>query len=263
MAGPRSESSPHPPTADWTLDELWQRYRETRSKELHEELLCRYQPVVRHIAEHMLRRLPRSVDLDDLVQEGLFGLMDAIERYDPDRGYKFKTYAGRRVQGAMIDALRRLDWAPRLQRQRSVKMAAARAEFVEVHGREPSDEELAEILGIPLAAVRRGMPKQMMSVSDRPQQLSETHENPLDGLAESRETDPLDEAHRADVIEILMRDLSEKERTILNLYYVEGLTLRQIGQRLTVTESRVCQIHASILKRLRENLASVKDQLEL
>lgn len=243
-----------------SLEELWRRYKEEGGEELKQELVRRHQPLVRYLAEHQVAKLPRSVDVDDLVQEGIFGLMDAIDKFDPSRGVKFKTYCGTRVRGAILDSLRTQDWVPRLARQRAAQVERTILRLSEDLGRAPSEEEIAKELDLPVTAVRDASPLAMHSISDRRQVQTEGFDQQLDGLAEASHGDPVDFAHRPDLVEALTRSLNAKEKGILHMYYLEGLTLREIGARLSITESRVCQIHSNVLKRLRQQLESDREQ---
>jgi RNA polymerase sigma factor for flagellar operon FliA len=242
------------------VEELWRLWRRDKDERAREELILRYHPLVAIIAEREVQRLPRSVDVEDLKSEGFTGLNDAIHRFDPSRGFKFKTFASRRIRGAMMDALRRLDWQPRNERQRVVLVEGARAALREELGREPSDLEIARRLRLKERDVQRLQPRQMHSVSDRRQSSQEEGEHALDSIAESREESPLDQAHRKDLLEELGRVLTPKERAILAMYYLEGLTFRQIGQHLSITESRVCQIHTNVKRRLRQQFEDRYDQ---
>jgi RNA polymerase sigma factor for flagellar operon FliA len=242
------------------VEELWTLYSRTQSEGVRHELILRHQPLVSIIAEREAQRLPRSVDVDDLKQEGFSGLNDAIQRFDPSRGFKFKTFASRRIRGAMLDSLRKLDWQPRNERQRSNQVETARAELREKLGRDPTDQEIARRLRLKDRDVQRLQPRQMHSVSDRRQSAHEDSDHTLDSLAESREENPIDHAHRKDLMEELGRVLSEKERTILAMYYMDGLTFRQIGQHLSITESRVCQIHTNVKRRLKQQFEDRQEQ---
>jgi RNA polymerase sigma factor for flagellar operon FliA len=255
--------SPPPAQQDEVpLDVLWTRYKSNADVESRQELVRRHQPLVRYLAEHQAAKLPRSVDVDDLMQEGNFGLMDAIEKFDPSRGVKFKTYCGTRVRGAMLDSLRSQDWVPRLARQRAALVEKTTARLHEELGRAPEEAELANALDLPVTAVRDASPRAMHSISDRRQQQTEGFDQQLDGLAEATHGDPVDFAHRTDLVEALTKSLNAKEKGILHMYYLEGLTLREIGMRLSITESRVCQIHSNVIKRLRQRLEGDREQFQ-
>lgn len=255
-----AESTPRTEHEELSLEELWERYQEERSPELKQELVRRHEPLVRYLAEHQAAKLPRSVDANDLAQEGIFGLMDAIEKFDPTMGVKFKTYCGTRVRGAMLDSLRSLDWVPRLARQRAAQVEQTSARLREQLGRAPEDTEVAQELDLPIHAVRDSSPLAMHSISDRRQPTADGSDPQLDGLAPSPDGDPVDFAHRQDLVEALTRTLNPKEKSILHMYYLEGLTLREIGEQLSITESRVCQIRSNVIKRLRQRLEDERDQ---
>jgi RNA polymerase sigma factor for flagellar operon FliA len=262
---PTVASEPAPPDADEPVptEELWRVYKKSGGEEVRQELVRRHQPLVRYLAEHMVQKLPRSVDVDDLVQEGIFGLMDAIEKFDPERGIKFKTYCSTRVRGAILDSLRHQDWVPRLARQRANKVAKMKEEWQYKFNREPTDDEIADYLEIPEKDLAKTRPHAMHNLSDRRVSPSAEVENQIDTLGESGEENPLDFTHRQDLIKVLTSSLSDKERHILQMYYLQGLTLREIGAVLSITESRVCQIHSNVIKRLRQRLDKDSGQFEI
>lgn len=257
-------ADPTPPSDqdEMPLDEIWERYRKKPTNELKHELVRRHRPLVRYLAQHQASKLPHSVDVDDLEQEGVVGLMDAIDKFDPSRGVKFKTYCGTRVRGAMLDSLRGLDWVPRLARQRATKVDKVSARLREELGRAPEDTEVAKALDLPVAAVRDASPLAMHSISDRRQPTTEGGDSQLDGLAAASHGDPVDSVQRQDLVEALTRSLNPKEKSILQMYYLEGLTLREIGDRLSITESRVCQIRSNVIKRLRQHLEGDREQYQ-
>lgn len=255
------DPTPDPPEEEpVSTEDLWRAYKKDGAVEIRQELVRRHQPLVRFLAEHMVHKLPRSVDVEDLVQEGNFGLMDAIEKFDPERGIKFKTYCSTRVRGAILDSLRHQDWVPRLARQRANKVEKMREEWQYKYNREPTDREIAKHLEIPEKDLGKSRPRAMHNLSDRRVSPTTEGENQIDTLGESGEENPLDYTHRNDLIEVLTASLSDKERHILQMYYLEGLTLREIGSVLSITESRVCQIHANVIKRLRKRLDKDADQ---
>ena len=177
-----------------------------------------------------------------------------------DSCIKFKTYCSTRIRGAILDSLRAQDWVPRLTRQRAVKIQKFTADFVEKNGREPSLEEISEALDIPLKAVKNAQPLAMNQVSDRRPQPNEDYDNSLDSISESQEDNPFDSANKKDLVAVITDELGEKERSILQMYYIQGLTLREIGSALSITESRVCQIHSNVIKRLRTKLKGDADK---
>jgi RNA polymerase sigma factor for flagellar operon FliA len=253
--------NPHP-IPEKETDELWKEFKAEGDHEIKKELIRRYQPLVRYTAERMSVSLPKSVDVDDLAQEGNFGLMDAIEKFDPERGIKFKTYCSTRIRGAILDALRSQDWVPRLARTRSNKAEKIRQQYLSEKGREPTDSELAEGLELDVKALSKARARSMLNLSDRRPDSSEQRSS-IDTLSESGESDPFDLVNRKDLMAVLTRTLSEKERSILYMYYIDGLNLREIGERLALTESRVCQIHGNVIRRLRDQLKGSSDNFEI
>jgi len=260
-----AEQSPgsNDPLDQPTNEELWKEFATTASVEVRGELFRRHMFLVRFQAERLIGTLPKSVEIDDLVSEGNFGLLDAIKKFDPERGIKFRTYCGTRIRGAMLDSLRSQDWVPRLVRYRANLAERTRQKYMSEHGREPTDEELAQTLELPVEMVRRkSQAHAMMTVSDRSADTGEQRAT-MDTLSESNEDNPLDFVTRSDLLQALTRPLSEKEKRILTLYYLDGLNLREIGEQLALTESRVCQIHGNVIKRLRERLADSADAYSL
>lgn len=215
-------------------------------------------PHVRFIAERLAARLPPSVDKDDLIGAGLLGLLDAVDRYDPSRGVMFKTYAELRVRGAMLDSLRDLDWAPRSIRAHARAVEAVCRQIEQEHGRAAEEEEIATALGISLSEFHALLNKMngltVMGIdSDNENELSVNLRQVPDDVGHS----PLALYERAEVCDQLtaaIDRLPERDRHIIALYYVEELTMKEIGRLLDVTESRVSQIHTHAVLRLRTSL---------
>ena len=217
-------------------------------------LIERHLPLVRFVAERLARTLPRSVALDDLVSAGTFGLMDAIKGFDPGRAVRFRTYASARVRGAILDSLRSDDWVPRLVRLRAAEVERALSRLQGVFGREPTQVELCAELGIDpqLAAeeLGRAHPRTQYRLSEHPRPgAPDSEQDPA--LQDARAGTPLDDLVRRDSLRALRETLTHKERFIFEQYYEVGHTMREIGELLGLTESRVCQIHTNILARLR------------
>ncbi|MCH2100912.1 MAG: FliA/WhiG family RNA polymerase sigma factor [Planctomycetes bacterium] len=262
---PEMEKGPNENPEDAIAAELWRQYTTARSakrrRELKEALVAEYIHLPKFHAERMASGLPKSVQVEDLVQEGMFGLMDAIDKFDPSRGIKFKTYCGTRIRGAMLDGLRSQDWASRLLRQRSNQAERIKQDYLSRHGRPPTDEELADEMQLaPEVLNKKTQPRSMVTISDRRADSGEERNASIDTLKENAEDNPAETVQRADMMEVLTSSLSDKERSILYMYYQEGLNLREIGQQLNLTESRVCQIHGNVLKRLRDRLEDQHDQ---
>ncbi|MGB0685311.1 MAG: FliA/WhiG family RNA polymerase sigma factor [Planctomycetota bacterium] len=245
-----------------STQDLWVAYKADGDPAVKEELVNRHQATVRFLAERTASKLPKSVDVDDLIQEGNFGLMDAIEKFDLDRNIKFKTYCSRRITGAMLDSLRANDWVSRLTRQRHADITRFREEFEQEQGRQPSVQEIAEGLDLPEKSVRQTEMTSMHSISDRRPTGSEAGESMIDILGESSEANPFELVHRKDLVEVLTRSLTDRERLILQLYFIESRTLSEIGEILSITESRVSQIRTNTLERLKKRLGEHAEQFE-
>ena len=260
---------------DLTTEEIWELYHrkagETgpRSNEVEpyrNALMERHLPLVKYIAERLLQTLPRSIELDDLISAGLFGLMDAIRGFDPERGIKFKTYCTTRIRGSILDQLRSQDWVPRLVRLKASKIDKALSRLTAEYGREPTHSELAEAMEMEPDELTR----EMDAASARNQySLSEKWEDndddgggeKIDVLVDAQATDPIQELNQNDLLAYMTRSLTPKERFIIEQYYRAGHTMREIGEMLNLTESRVCQIHSNVMDRLKALLGQKSGSL--
>jgi RNA polymerase sigma factor FliA len=231
--------------------------------ELKEKIVLEHTPLIRYIVNRIAVRLPSHIDLDDLHNTGVIGLMDAIEKYDPDKNCKFKTYAEFRIKGAILDQLRSLDWVPRSIRQKSRRLEQACAEVEQRLGRAATESEIAESLGIPLDELhflldqvrgismvnldelRAGADSDTAAFGDIFEDVKA--ENPFMSL-KTREM--------RQVVADCIASIPEKERLVISLYYYEDLNMKEIGNILGITESRVCQIHTKAVSRLRAKLRS-------
>jgi len=216
-------------------------------------------PLVKFVAERIAARLPHTVDRDDLIGAGLLGLLDATTKYDPSRGVQFKTYAELRVRGAILDSLRDLDWASRSARQQARRVEEAYTEIEKQQGRPASEEEVAEMLGISLPEFQELLGKLRWLTITR---LDEEDEDGNRSLANKIPDDPtltpsalFERAEEREILSLAIDRLPERERQVIALYYVEELTMKEVGAVLGVTESRVCQIHTQAVLRLRASLA--------
>lgn len=249
-----------------TLEQVWNTYAKTHDENLRNLLIEKYLPMVRYISERLLQTLPKSIDLDDLCSAGLFGLMDAIEGFDIKRGIKFKTYCTTRIRGSILDELRSQDWVPRLVRVKAHKLERAYHEIEGKYGRQPTTFEIAKKLGLGLTKVGseidEAKPKTIFSLSEKWDEGDDDGSmEKVEVLEDKKGTDPLMALHHKDVLDLLTRVLTKKERLIVVMYYQEGLTMREIGEILNLTESRVCQIHSNVMARLKTHFQKMKPTL--
>lgn len=238
--------------------ELWTRCKEHGDDAAREELVVRHMKIVKYIAGRMAIHVPPSVDMDDLLGWGALGLLDAIEKYDHRQDIKFTTYASIRVRGSIIDQIRSLDWAPRSLRSLARKIGAARDKLRHQGGREPSCEEMAQQLGLPVDQVDDAMSQlqtaHILSLDDYMPSEDSSDTRKVDLARDSRTPSPEDvalEHERQDLLVEAILQLPEQQQKVLNLYYYEELTLKEIGAVLEVSESRICQIHSAAMKTLR------------
>jgi RNA polymerase sigma factor FliA len=254
-----------PPAVDDELGRLWDEFKGSDSEAARERLILHYAPLVKYVASRVATGLPASVEQADLVSYGMFGLIDALQKFEPGRGNKFETYAIPRIKGAIIDELRAMDWVPRSVRFKAREIEKAHADLESMLKRQPTEAELAERLGISRAELHEVVSQisfvsvlaldELVSVgSDRGEQVSL-----IDTLADKG----LDPTHGVEsqetrgLLAAAINSLSEREKIVVTLYYFEGLTLAEIGDILGVTESRVCQIHTKAVAGLRGQLSEV------
>lgn len=240
------------------IDALWSRYREKGDTVARAQLLDRYLGLVHHSAHQLARRISRDIEIDDLIGAGTLGLVQALEGFDPGRGLAFSTYAMPRIRGSMLDELRARDWMPRSVRSRSRQVAGARASLQQKLGRQPSHEELAAALNVDMATFWKWQEEvdgrlilQLDGTGPGGEDAPRLSETIADAFAEEP-GDALDEAGSLERLRGAFAQLSARDRLVLTLYYYEELNLRQIGDVLHVSESRVSQIRTRALKRLRE-----------
>lgn len=237
-------------------ENLWRQYIETRDASVRNRLVECYLHVVKYHAERMHRRLPSQVDVDDLISAGVFGLMDAIDSFDLDRGVKFETFCARRVSGAILDELRSLDWAPRLVRSRTARVERVRRQLEQKLGRAPTDDEVAGAFDVgtdEYERIRRDSKRvQVTSLSKARFRNDSDHEvREMEFLQDEGQVDPLVATLRKDIKQVLTKHFSRAERLVIILYYYEQMTMREIGTTLNMSESRVSQLHSSIIARLK------------
>ncbi len=241
------------------LSRLWEEFKRSASPEARERLILHYAPLVKYVASRVAVGLPASVEQADLVSYGMFGLIDALEKFEPGRGNKFETYAIPRIKGAIIDELRAMDWVPRSVRFKAREIEKAYADLESMLKRAPTEKEVSERLGVSVPELHDIINQvsfvsvlqldELLAVgSDRGEQVSL-----LDTLAD-KTTDPttgLEGQETRGLLAAAINSLSEREKIVVTLYYFEGLTLAEIGEILGVTESRVCQIHTKAVHQLR------------
>ncbi len=246
-------------TTEIDMTKVWKTYRKRPTEALRNDLIERFMHIVRFNAERIHAKLPTEVDIDDLISAGMFGLIDAIEAFDLERGVKFETYCSPRVRGAILDELRSMDWVPRLVRNRSQRIQVATKSLQSELGRIPSDKEIADRIGVNTHEFRR-MSRDATAVSmttlsrkafgnDSSRDVSE-----LDVIKDDRSVNPIQEIQKSDLKRLIQEGLTSTERLILVLYYYEQMTMKEIGVTLDLSESRVSQMHSAIVDRLRFQL---------
>jgi RNA polymerase sigma factor for flagellar operon FliA len=250
------------------LQELWKRYKATGDERARERLVVAYSPLVKYVAGRMSSGLPGHVEEADLISYGLGGLISAIERFDLSREIKFETYAITRIRGAIIDELRNLDWVPRSVRARAREIERANMKLEARLQRAPTDEEMAKELGVEIDEFQETLLQISNSTIVALDELWNVQDSTgdqvslLDTLADRDAPDPqtlVDQSELRDRIADAIAALPEREKLVVALYYYENLTLREIGEVLGVTESRVSQLHTKAVLRLRSKLAGERD----
>jgi RNA polymerase sigma factor for flagellar operon FliA len=240
--------------------DLWKTYKQDQSNvELRNQLMERFLALVRYNAERVWAKLPEGVDLNDLISAGVFGLMDAIDAYDLERGVKFETYCVPRIRGAMLDELRTMDWVPRLVRSKASKLEAARKQVEARLGRSPSDLELAEKMQLSPAEFDKlksdASAVNLVSLNKKWYETDSYKDvREIDILEDGKGEDPTRSIQKRDLMKLVTKGLNRNERLIVILYYYEELTMKEIGNTLGLSESRVSQMHSSIVARLKDQL---------
>ena len=248
---------------------LWLELRRTNDKAIRDRLILTYAPLVKYVAGRLGSGLPAHVDEGDLVSYGLLGLIGAIERYDPARDIKFETYAISRIKGAIIDELRALDWVPRSVRSRAREIERAIAELESKLGTAPTDEQIAAKIGISVEELEDSLTDisrssiaaldELWSVSGEGDQVSLL--DTIEDTTGIRPQEALDENEMREALADAIARLPEREKLVVTLYYYEELTLREIGEVLGVTESRVSQLHTKAILRLKARLAGAAQRV--
>lgn len=241
---------------------LWSRYKDSQDPQARDQLILNYSPLVKYVAGRLASSLPQTVDTADLISYGIFGLIDALDKYDPDRAIKFETYAIARIKGAIIDELRAMDWVPRSVRSRAREIEQAYIELENKFKRVPSDQEVAERIGVSLKDFQDILTRLSYTSVVSFEELwvggdREDGQSAIGTIRDDSADDPVAMFESEEVKHILagaIDRLPEREKTVIALYYYEGLTLKEIGSILGVTESRVSQLHTKAVLRLRARL---------
>ncbi|PCJ20371.1 MAG: RNA polymerase sigma factor WhiG [Candidatus Cloacimonadota bacterium] len=247
---------------------LWTKYKGTGDPKCRDELILKFSPFVKYVAGRMAVNLPNNVEYEDLVSYGVFGLMDAIEKYDPGRAVQFKTYAKTRIRGAILDELRVLDWTPRSVRQKAKRLEKAYAHLESEFGREAKDEEVAEYLEITVDELKKLLEETrqslVLSLDETDPNSENSGQSRLNFFEDTNTPTPEQRATNKEVKKMLaesINKLSDRERLVVTLYYFEELTSKEIGSILGVSDSRVSQLHTKAILRLRGRLSRIKKVL--
>jgi len=250
-------------------DKLWERYSKSNEQSIRDYFVLKYAPLVKYVAGKISMGMPQSIEFEDLVSYGIFGLLDAINKFDPSRGIKFKTYAMTRIRGAIFDELRSIDWIPRSIRQKAKQIEQVIAELENKLGRTVEDEEIAKELGITNEEFQNLLNKlsgtSMLSLNDV-WYLGDNNDelSILETLEAPENMNPdilLEKEEIKEYIIDAIKKLPDKEKKVIVLYYYEDLTLKEIGEVLDVTESRVSQLHTKAIMRLRGRLGRIKSNI--
>lgn len=247
-------------------EQLWKEFKKTKSEHLRDKIIRQYMPLVKYVAGKVAVGLPASVDFDDLIGFGQFGLLDAINKFEPEKGFKFKTYAVTRIRGAIFDEMRQLDWVPRSVRQKSKEIEDTIVDLEAKLGRTASDAEIAREMNMSedefLQTVMKVSGTSVMSLNDVWYSGDEDDHMAIGDRIESPVSlNPDMQVEREEIRKIIMEainELPEKEKMVIVLYYHEDLTFKEIGKVLEVSESRISQLHTKANLRLRAKLTNVR-----
>ena len=250
----------NPQTSDDPIHQVWRIYKVDLSrKDLRNQLVEKYMPLVKYNGERIWARLPEGVELDDLISAGVFGLMDAIDAFDLTRGVKFETYCVPRIRGAMLDELRTMDWVPRLVRSKASKLGEATKNLETKLGRHPTEKELAAQMSLSVAELEKLVLEanavNLISLNKKWYETDSYKDvREIDILEDKKGEDPTRRVQKNDLMRLVTKGLNRNERLIIILYYYEELTMKEIGATLDLSESRVSQMHSSIVQRLQSQL---------
>jgi RNA polymerase sigma factor for flagellar operon FliA len=246
-------------------DKLWLAYSQSKNHANKEKLIIHYAPLVKFVAGRLAVHIGQHVEYDDLISYGIFGLIDALDKFDHEKGVKFETYASLRIRGSIIDNIRKMDWVPRTLRQKNKQIDQAYTALEETLGRAPTDRELADKLGLTIEETQEQIRKSsvlgLISLDDY---LDQNYETPLNGLTSQPQDSPeshTEKKERRQMLANAINKLTEKERLVVSLYYFEDLTLKEISSIMKVSESRISQIHSKAIMKLQGKLGKHKSVL--
>ncbi|NLK20787.1 MAG: FliA/WhiG family RNA polymerase sigma factor [Epulopiscium sp.] len=244
------------------LEELWEKYKRTNLSSIKEKLIIEYAPLVKYVAGRLNVYLGQNVEYEDLISYGVFGLIDAIDKFDLKKGVKFETYASLRIRGAILDNIRKLDWVPRTLRQKNKQIEKAYAELETELGRSATDEEMAVKMGITVEELRE-MLKQvnLLSLISLEEYVEQNNEPSMGSVKQPGNEQPeayLEKQELKRILKESIEKLPEREQRVLILYYFEELTLKEISSIMGVSESRISQLHTKGIMRLKGKLGKYR-----
>ena len=256
------EQDPH----DIEIQKLWKEYKKNGSNEIKDKLIINYAPIVKYVAGRVSINLPSNIDMSDLISYGMFGLIDAIDKFDMKREIKFETYSITRIKGAIVDELRSLDWVPRSVRHLGRELEKCYQEFQNKNRRAPSEKELAEVMDLPIEKLHELFNKlsnsSVLALEEMKIFDGSSDGLPLMNIVQNKKgEDPsemFDSRELRKTLSETIKKLPEREKIIVTLYYYEGLTLKEIGEVLGITESRVSQLRTKATISLKSDLKNVK-----
>ena len=253
---------------DVDIQQIWDQFHKTHDDNSRNRLMEHYRHIVKYTAERLHSKLPDKVEVDDLISAGIFGLMDAIDAFDPSRGVKFETYCSPRIKGSILDELRSMDWVPRLVRDRAHKLSKATQALETQFGRKPTDKEIVTELDMNKEEFKRlrrdANAISLVSLSTKySDNDGEKEVREIDVIKDKKSRNPLLEAQKHDLKSLLTKGLTRAERLIIVLYYYEEMTMKEIGATLDLSESRVSQMHSSIVARLKAQMNNRKKEFSM
>lgn len=248
--------------ADQEKKELWEKYIKSKDSKIKETLIIEYSKLVKYVAGRMSVYFGNNVEYDDLVSYGIFGLIDAIDKFNLDKNVKFETYASLRIRGAIIDSIRELDWVPRSVRKKNKEIEKVYADLETELGRPATDEEVAKNMGISVNELNKTIgnisSSTMMSLEDFLEQNYETSFSSQDNKKENRPEEIAEINDRNRILASYIDSLPQKEKTVISLYYLNYLTIKEISKIMEISESRVSQLHTKAIIRLRGKMDKLK-----